>query len=110
MRCACYRYTAHGRAAPDPRRSRRCPQNTEGARGAVRDLGDVALALFPSLALRERAWALRRNFTIADAMFIALAEQLGEPLATKDQALAKEASKHADAEIVVLTADNRADS
>jgi predicted nucleic acid-binding protein len=73
------------------------------AGGAVRDLGDVALALFPSLALRERAWALRRNFTIADAIFLALAEQLQEPLATKDVALAREAVKHADAEIVLLS-------
>jgi len=72
------------------------------AAGAVRDLGDVGLALFPSLGLRERAWALRRNFTMADALFIALAEQLDEPLATKDAPLAHEAAKHTDAELVVL--------
>jgi predicted nucleic acid-binding protein len=72
------------------------------AAGAVRDLGDVALALFPSLVLRERAWALRQNFTIADALFIALAEQLDEPLATKDAPLAEEAGKHTAARVFVL--------
>ena len=80
--------------------ARRVSESRAGA--AVRDLGDVALVLFPSLALRERAWELRRNFTIADAIFIALAEELGEPLATKDAPLAREAAKHVDAELVVL--------
>jgi predicted nucleic acid-binding protein len=79
------------------------------ASGAVRDLGDVALALFPSLALRERAWALRRNFTIADAIFVALAEQLGEPLVTKDVSLARAAVKHAQAKVVVLSATDEPD-
>lgn len=74
----------------------------ERARGAVEDLGDVGLTLFPSLLLRERAWELRNNFTIADAIFISLAERLQEPLATKDLRLAREATKHADARVVVL--------
>jgi predicted nucleic acid-binding protein len=74
------------------------------ALGAVHDLGDVALALFPSLALRDRAWSLRQTFTIADGMFVALAEHLSEPLATKDASLAREVVKHSDAEVVVLGA------
>lgn len=65
------------------------------AHAAVEDLGDLAIRLFPSLPLRERAWALRSNFTIADALFVALAEQLDEPLVTKDAGLATEATKHA---------------
>lgn len=72
------------------------------ADGAVRDLGDVALVLFPALALRERAWTLRRNFTIADALFIALAEQLAEPFLTKDASLAREAAKHSKAEVCLI--------
>jgi predicted nucleic acid-binding protein len=72
------------------------------AAGAVGDLGDVALSLFPSLVLRERAWALRRNFTMADALFIALAEQLQEPLATKDAPLAREAAKHSNADVFLF--------
>ncbi len=73
------------------------------AQGAVRDLGDVALELFPSLPLRDRAWALRHNFTMADAIFIALAERLHEQLATKDLPLATAAAEHADADVLVLS-------
>ena len=71
--------------------------------GAVHDLGDLAVTLFPSLPLRQRAWALRRNFTIADALFIALAEQLREPLATKDRPMARAAARHTEADVLVLT-------
>lgn len=64
------------------------------ARGAVDDLGDVAVELFPMLELRPRVWELRRNITAADALFVALAEALGEPLATKDRGLADAAARH----------------
>ncbi len=64
------------------------------ATAAVDDLGDLPIELFPTLPLRRRAWALRRNLTVADALFATLAEQLDEPLATKDGALAAEVAKH----------------
>ena len=57
------------------------------ARAALADLGDMRLRLYPSLILRERAWQLRDNLTAADALYVALAEQLREPLASKDSAL-----------------------
>lgn len=63
----------------------------ERAAGAVKDLGDVSLALFPAMPLRERAWELRDSMTTADALFVALAERLSEPLITKDRRLAKAA-------------------
>jgi predicted nucleic acid-binding protein len=72
------------------------------ATSAVEDLGDLPIELFPSLALRHRTWELRRNLTAADALFVALAEQLEEPLATKDRALAAEAAKHADVRVLEL--------
>jgi predicted nucleic acid-binding protein len=72
------------------------------AEGAVEDLGDLPVELFPSLPLRRRVWALRRNLTAADALFVALAEQLDEPLATKDGALAAEAAKHANVTVLEL--------
>jgi predicted nucleic acid-binding protein len=59
------------------------------ATAAINDLGDVQIVLFPALPLRTRAWALRTNLTAADAIFVALAEHLGEPFATKDQPLAR---------------------
>ncbi|MDO8212762.1 type II toxin-antitoxin system VapC family toxin [Conexibacter sp. CPCC 206217] len=62
--------------------------SADRARGAVEDLGDLQLELFPSLVLRARAWELRENLAIADGLFAALAEQLREPLVTKDRGLA----------------------
>lgn len=62
--------------------------SAERASAAISDLGDVALQLYPSTILRERAWALRDNLTAGDALFAALAQELGEPLATKDRGLA----------------------
>lgn len=64
------------------------------ARGALEDLGDMPVELFPTLALRERAWELHENFTAADALFVALAEQLREPLATKDRGLIVATRRH----------------
>jgi predicted nucleic acid-binding protein len=74
------------------------------AAGAVRDLGDLALRLFPSLALRDRAWALGRNFTIADGLFVALAERLEEPFATMDPPRARAVAGHTGIDVVVLPA------
>lgn len=74
----------------------------ERARVAVDDLGDLRLELFPSLHLRARAWELRSNLAAADALFVALAARLGEPLATKDRALAAAARKHAGIETIAL--------
>lgn len=72
------------------------------ARGAVQDLGDLPLELFPSLVLRARAWELRENLAIADGLFAALAEQLGEPLATKDRGLAAAARDQLGVSVVEL--------
>lgn len=71
------------------------------AAGAVEDLGDLPIELFPTLPLRQRAWTLRHNLTAADALFVGLAERLDVPLATKDTALARAATKHA--KIATLT-------
>src|SRR5687767_10855912 len=49
------------------------------ALGAVEDSGDVAVELFPTLPLRSAAFELRHNLTTADALFVALADELGEP-------------------------------
>ena len=72
------------------------------ARGAIDDLGDLSVELFGTLPFRDRAWELRDNFTVADALFVALAERLREPLATKDRRLASAAREHAGIETVEL--------
>jgi predicted nucleic acid-binding protein len=78
--------------------------SAERAAAAVLDLGDLPIELFPSLPLRQRAWSLRGNLTAADGLFVALAEQLDEPFATKDSALWAEVPKHAAVEVVALGA------
>lgn len=61
--------------------------------GAVDDLGDLPIELFPTLPLRTRAWELRENLTVGDALFVSLAEHLEEPLLTKDGRLARAAER-----------------
>jgi len=80
----------------------------ERARGAIDDLGDLPVELFGTLPLRRRAWELRENLTAADALFVALAEHLGEPLATKDRGLASAARDHARIETLELGRDGSA--
>jgi predicted nucleic acid-binding protein len=72
------------------------------AGSANADLVDVAIDYFPSLVLRDRAWARRENITAPDALFIALAERLGETLATKDRGLVTAATTHARVRAIVL--------
>ena len=76
--------------------------NADRATAALADLEDLALELFPTLALRDRAWGLRENMTAADALFVALAERLGEPLATKDAGLASAAEAIAGVAVIRL--------
>lgn len=75
--------------------------SADRAGAAVADLGDVPLDYFPTLPLRGRAWELRESLTAADALFLALAEGLGEPLATKDTGLTA-AARRGGVEVVKL--------
>lgn len=74
------------------------------ATAAVAHIGEVAIELFPTLPLRHRAWELRGNLTAADALFVALAERLGEPLVTRDRGLATAARTHTHVEVRELLA------
>ena len=84
------------------RHVRRNALTAERASGVVEDLGDLAVELFSSLPLRARAWELRDNLTAADGLFVALAEALEEPFATKDRALASAARRHTRVETIDL--------
>ncbi len=75
----------------------------ERAAAAVADLGDIPLSLFRSTPLRRRAWELRHDLTVGDALFAALAERLGEPLATSDLRLVSAIAALPDLEVEVLT-------
>jgi predicted nucleic acid-binding protein len=85
------------------RHVRRGSIGLERAKAAIEDLGDLAVEIFPTLPLRERAWELRDNLTTADALFVALAELLDEPLATKDRGLASAAQQHARVQVIELS-------
>ena len=59
---------------------------------ALADLGKLRLLRYPHAALRERVWALRNDLTAYDALYLALAEALDDPLLmTSDRGLAQRA-------------------
>ena len=72
------------------------------AAGAVEDMAAFPVRLFPSMPLRRRAWELRSNLTPGDALFVALAECLGEPLATKDGSLCAAVATRDDLDVVAI--------
>ena len=57
------------------------------AAAALRDLADLPLRRAGHVGLLDRAWALRRNLTFYDALYVALAERLEMPLVTLDARL-----------------------
>jgi predicted nucleic acid-binding protein len=59
------------------------------ATAAQRDLLLLEIELFPFAPFAERVWELRRNLTSYDAWYVAMAEELGAPLATLDRRLAR---------------------
>jgi predicted nucleic acid-binding protein len=75
------------------RQTQRGALPADRAMGAVADLSDLRLRLYPSMPLRTRAWELRESMTAADALYVALAERLGRPLASKDSALLSNADR-----------------
>lgn len=51
------------------------------------DFADLQIDRYPGVAVAERTWELRNNFTAYDAAYVALAELLGCPLLTGDAKL-----------------------
>ena len=70
------------------------------ARSALVDLGDMVIARYPHDFLLLRVWALRRNLTAYDAVYLALAEVLGATPLTRDSALASVKGHSARVELV----------
>ena len=58
------------------------------AKSALEDLGDLVIARYPHDVLLTQVWALRRNLTAYDAVYLALAQVLGATLVTRDSTLA----------------------
>lgn len=56
--------------------------------GAVRQLGSAPIDRLVVAGLVTDAWAMRRNLSAADALYVALALKMDAPLITADRALA----------------------
>lgn len=56
------------------------------------DLADLPVNCHPSRPLLDRAWELRDNVTVYDALYVALAEALDAELVTADHGLARAAA------------------
>jgi predicted nucleic acid-binding protein len=67
---------------------------------AIADLLDFDLHRHAHLELLTRAWQLRENVTIYDAMYIALAEALDATIVTCDTPLAKAPGRRARIEVI----------
>jgi predicted nucleic acid-binding protein len=70
------------------------------AGSALESLRQLPLRRAGHLGLLERAWALRRNVSFYDGLYIALAERLGMPLVTLDGRLARAPGVRAAIEVV----------
>lgn len=67
---------------------------------ALVDLGDLDLHRHPHLDLLTRAWKLRENLTVYDAMYVVLAEALGATVITCDEAIGSAPGHRARVEVV----------
>ncbi len=63
--------------------------NPHRFRAAIKDLADFAARRYPVLPFMARAFQLRANITPYDAVYVALAEELGCSLLTLDTRLAR---------------------
>lgn len=81
---------------------RRGELDAERSAAALQDLAVLPIARYPTIALLERAWVLRHNFTAYDALYVALAEALDTSLVTSDEHLARAARTDAKVSVVLL--------
>ncbi len=66
---------------------------------ALEDFAALRVERYPHTRLLPRIWQLRDNLTPYDAAYVALAEALGAPLVTSDQALARSTGHRARIEV-----------
>jgi len=67
---------------------------------ALHRLRSLPMQRYPALPLLDRVFKLRDNLTAYDALYVALAESIDCPLATKDQRLARAAGPTCEIRIV----------
>ena len=66
---------------------------------ALGDLGAMPITRYPHVELLGRAWELRDNLSVHDAVYVTLAELLGAPLVTCDGRLTRARGIHAPVEL-----------
>jgi predicted nucleic acid-binding protein len=71
------------------------------AEGAIVDLLDLPVMIYPTALLLRRMWQLRDNLTSYDACYLALAEALDAPLLTRDSRLARVPAVRCAVEVLV---------
>lgn len=59
--------------------------SSDQAAQAHKDLLDLAIEQWPHELMARRGWELRRNLSVYDACYVALAEMLGSTLVTLDK-------------------------
>ena len=69
------------------------------ASDARADAADLLITRYPHRALLDRAWQLRQNLSVYDAVYVALAEYLQAPLVTCDARLAQAPGHRAEIEL-----------
>jgi predicted nucleic acid-binding protein len=69
------------------------------AEQAIDDLRALRITRYPAVPLLDRVWRLRPNLTAYDAAYVALAEELGAALITRDQRIAAAPGHKATVEI-----------
>jgi predicted nucleic acid-binding protein len=82
------------------RHVRRRELSVARAKVALDDLAALPLHRYPLLPLLMRAFELRDNATVYDALYLALAEHARAPLLTRDARLAEVPGHSADVELV----------
>ena len=85
------------------RRERRGLLDARRSHEALDTLIDLPILRYPTLILLERAWALRPNLSAYDAIYAALADELGVAVVTADSGLAVAARRHARVPVVLLS-------
>lgn len=67
--------------------------SAQRAEEAIQDLADLRLTRYPHFVFLSRIWQLRNNLSAYDAGYVALAENLGATLITRDARLASASSR-----------------
>jgi predicted nucleic acid-binding protein len=73
--------------------------SSQRAEDAIQDLADLRVTRYPHFVFLSRIWQLRHNLSAYDAAYVALAENLGATLVTRDARLASASGRTVGVEV-----------